>query len=88
MKNASKKQLPSYIIVISSIIIPGSGHVLSGKPLRGFLMICWMFVFGYITFQLTTEVTSFIGRFSGAFAVWVLSVLEVDKLARKKYNRN
>lgn len=88
MKNASKKQLSSFIIVISSIIIPGSGHVLLGKPMRGFLMICWMFVFGYITFHLTTEVTSFIGRFSGTFAVWVLSVLEIDKLARKKYSKN
>lgn len=84
MNNASKIQFQRFIIVISAMIVPGSGYVILGKPMRGFLIICWMFVFGYITFNLTTEQISLVGRFSGAFAVWILSILEIHRLVNKK----
>jgi hypothetical protein len=76
--NISKK-----VTIICAIIIPGSGHVLLGKPLRGLLMVLWMFFFGYITFHLTRTNISIIGRFSGGIAIWLLSILEVSKLLSK-----
>lgn len=84
MNMKSKKEINIWLIVVASIIVPGSGHVLLGKPVRGLLLLFWMFVFGYITFQLTTIEISFIGRLSGGFAVWTISVLEVYRLVRKR----
>lgn len=70
-------------MIVSAMIIPGSGHVVLGKPVRGLLLVFWMFVFGYITFHLTIPEISLVGRWSGGIAVWFLSMLEVRKLAKK-----
>lgn len=48
------------------------------------IMIAWMMVMGFITYQLTEDTRSFIGRYSGGFAVWVLSVIEVHAMVFKK----
>ncbi len=79
------KRMPICLSVLAALIVPGSGHVLLGKSIRGLMMLFWMFVFGYITFQLTTVDISLVGRLSGGFAIWVLSVLEVYQLARKRW---
>lgn len=52
--------------------------------MRGLVMIFWMCIFGYITFRLSPSNISVIGRFSGGLAVWVISVLEVHHLTRRK----
>ena len=80
-----KKRMLTYMTVMTAMVVPGSGHVLLGKPMRGFWMVMWMFAFGYITFQLTTPEISFIGRLSGGFAVWTISVLEAYSLACKHW---
>ena len=68
-------------ILVSAFIIPSSGYVFLGKPVRGLLMLCWAFALGYITYQLTTPDISWPGRLSGGLAVWTLSILETWKLA-------
>ena len=73
-----KRWLP----VVAAIVVPGSGHVLLGKPMRGLVFLFWMLIFGYITFQITTEATSRAGRLSGGFGVWAISVLEAHRIAR------
>ena len=75
-----KRWLP----VAAAVAIPGSGHVLLGRPARGLVFLFWMVIFGYITFHLTTETTSLLGRLSGGIGVWVISVLEAYRLARKR----
>ncbi len=76
-----------WVIIVSSMIIPGSGHVLLGKYTRGMLMVVWMFFFGFITYNITGPDISFIGKISGGILVWVLSVLEVYKLTSKKKSK-
>lgn len=65
----------------AAIVVPGSGHVLLGRPMRGLLLLFWMIVFAAITYQLAPANVSRIGRFSGGFAVWAISVVEVARLA-------
>ncbi len=47
-------------------------------------MLLWMLVMSFITYQLTDESISFVGRYSGGFAILVLSVLEVHNIAGKR----
>jgi len=72
-------------VVLISLIIPSSGYVFLRKSSRGFMMLLWMFLFGYITFQLTSSDISIIGRLSGAFGVWTISVVEIHKMANKMW---
>jgi len=78
------KRIPVWLVVLSAVVIPGSGHVWLGKPMRGMLMLLWIFVFAFLTFQLTTDNISPVGRLAGGFAVWTLSVLEVYRLAKRQ----
>lgn len=78
------KKAKSYFAIIASLLVPGSGYVILGKQFRGLMMLLWMFVFGFITYNLAGENVSFIGHWSGGLAVWVLSVLDVYKITRKE----
>lgn len=79
------KKLHPWVIMIFSLLVPGSGHVLLGRPVRGLLLVLWMFFFGYITFHLTTKDISIIGRLSGGFAIWVVSIFEIYKSTMRRY---
>lgn len=76
--------MPAWLPVIAAMIIPGSGYVLLSRPMRGLLMVFWMFIFGFITFNLSSTDISVIGRYSGGIAVWVMSVIEVYRIAQLK----
>jgi len=78
------KRFKMSLPVILAMIVPGSGHVILGKPMRGLMMLMWMYALGYITFQLTSPDISFVGRFAGGFAVWVVSVMEVYRLSKRR----
>ncbi|MFA5863323.1 MAG: hypothetical protein WC975_01400 [Phycisphaerae bacterium] len=76
--------MKAWVAIASAVVVPGSGHVLLGRPMRGLMMLFWMVLFGFITFHLTTEKISLIGRFSGGLAVWAISVLEVCRITQKQ----
>lgn len=80
--------MPIWLVVLISFVIPGSGYVILGKPVRGLMMVFWMILFGFITFNLTSEDISFIGRVSGGIAIWTLSLVEVYRIAKNGYARN
>jgi hypothetical protein len=77
-------KLKLWILVILAVIIPGSGYVFTGKATRGLLMLMWMFVFAFITFRLTDDSITYIGRLSGGLAVWTLSVVEVYRIGKRR----
>ncbi|MEL7566074.1 MAG: hypothetical protein AAGU27_14465 [Dehalobacterium sp.] len=77
--------MPIWLVVLASFVIPGSGYVILGKPVRGLMMVFWMLLFGFVTYNLTSEEISFIGRLSGGIAVWTLSLVEVYRIAKNNY---
>lgn len=77
------RKVKSYFAIFTSLIVPCSGYVILGKQIRGLMMLMWMFVFGFITYYLAGENISVIGRYSGGLAIWVLSVLDVYKIAHR-----
>lgn len=76
-------KLPRWLIILAAMIVPASGHVLIGKPMRGLTLLFFMGFFAVITFQLTGEDISPVGRLSGGFAVWALSVIEIYSFTRR-----
>jgi hypothetical protein len=73
-----------WLAIAAAVIIPGSGHVLLNRPMRGLLLLFWMIILGYITFRLTAENISAVGRLSGGIAVWAISVVEAANLVRRR----
>lgn len=82
-----KNKLIRWLPVISTLIIPGSGYVLLGKPARAMQMLFFMCFLGFVTFMLTGPDISPVGRFAGGFGVWALSVIEVHQ-AMQLRNQN
>jgi len=76
--------MPTWGPVMATFLVPGSGYVLLSRPMRGLIMIFWMCIFGYTTFQLSSSDISVIGRYSGGIAVWAISVLEVYHITLKR----
>lgn len=79
----SGKRFKTSWVVISAMLIPGAGHVILGKPRRGFLLLMWMYTMGYIVYQLTAPDIPFALRLSGGFAVWAISVVEVYRISKQ-----
>ena len=73
-----------WMATTAAILVPGSGHVLLGRPMRGLLLLFWMIIFATITYHLTPETVSRVGRLSGGFAVWAISVVEVTRMAARR----
>ncbi|GEM_PF-2074198 len=80
-RSRAVRRLRFWGIMVGAFVIPSSGYVFFGKPVRGLLMLCWAFALGYITFQLTTPEIPWMGRLSGGLTVWTLSLLETRTLA-------
>ncbi|MDA8213424.1 MAG: hypothetical protein M0021_16350 [Clostridia bacterium] len=83
MSERPASKLPRWLIILAAMIVPASGHVLIGKPMRGLTLLFFMGFFAVITFQLTGEDISPVGRLSGGFAVWALSVIEIYSFTRR-----
>jgi hypothetical protein len=73
-------------VVAAAAIVPSAGHVILGKAPRGLMLAFWMIALGFITYKLAGPEISFWGRYSGGFAVWVLSVLDAAHLARLRFS--
>lgn len=82
-----EKKMPrkktDWLPLLAAFLIPGAGHVLLGKSQRGMILLFWIAVFGFLTSQLAGEDVSFIGRYAGGFAVWVISILEVYRIIKR-----
>ena len=70
------------MIVVSAILIPGSGHVFLKKPVRGLFYLFWIYAMSYIGFKLSAEELPIFVSFSGGLIIWMSSVLEVGLCIR------
>ena len=77
-------KLPPWVILLAAFLVPGSGHVLLGRPTRGLVMLFWMVIFGYVTFRLAPPGSGFLGKIGGGVAVWALSAVDVARMLGAK----
>ena len=83
-KQPAKPRSP-HLIMLVAIVLPGMGQVLNNTPVRGLLMVFFMFCLGMVSFNLTTPDHSFIGRFAGGLFIYSISVVDAYKWARVRY---
>ncbi len=69
-------------VLAAAILLPGSGHVWSGRPLRGLGFVFFILLLGAATIATAPERASAVGRLSGGLFVWALSVLDAYRIAK------
>jgi high-affinity Fe2+/Pb2+ permease len=75
-------EMSSRKILLSSLLLPGSGHVWLGKAQRGLMFLFFMVMFGWLSHKLMPETASIVGRNIGAVFVYGISVIDAYRTAR------
>ncbi|UVK54108.1 hypothetical protein DBIPINDM_000481 [Mesorhizobium sp. AR02] len=76
-----------YLVLGAAIVLPGSGHVILGVPVRGLQFLFFMVILAWVTAKIAPADASFIGRHAGGFLIYALSILDAYKLARIRHAR-
>lgn len=71
-----KPPLSPFVVLLVAIVLPGVGQVLNNSATRGLLMLSFMFVLGYFTYQLADPHVSIVGKFAGGIFVYAISVMD------------
>jgi hypothetical protein len=79
------RPLNPYVVLLASILLPGSGYVLCGQPKRGFTMQMFMIALAFVTWHLAPETASFAGKLAGGLFVYALTLPESYRLARMRW---
>ena len=71
-----KPPLSPYFVLLVAILLPGVGQVLNNSVTRALLMLSFMLVLGYFTYQLADSSVSIVGKFAGGIFVYAISVMD------------
>jgi len=80
-----RRPLNPYLVLLIAIVAPGSGHWAAGNIQRGMMFAWFMFVLGWVTWNLAGPHASVVGRLSGGLLVYGISILDAYKLARLRW---
>lgn len=78
------KPLPPKLVIAAALVLPGSGQMLNGDPIRGITMQFFMLFLAYITYKVTGPDISLLGRIAGGVFVYLISVLDARAIAIKR----
>ncbi|CAN7660346.1 hypothetical protein [Mesorhizobium sp. LjRoot246] len=71
-----------YVVLGAAIVLPASGHVILGVPVRGLQFLFFMVILAWVTAKIAPPDASFVGRHAGGFLIYALSILDAYKIAR------
>ncbi|MER8444025.1 hypothetical protein NKH52_12540 [Mesorhizobium sp. M1066] len=71
-----------YLVLGAAIVLPASGHVILGVPVRGLQFLFFMVILAWVTAKIAPPDASFVGRHAGGFLIYALSILDAYKIAR------
>jgi hypothetical protein len=74
-----------YAVLALAILLPGVGHVATGRVQRGLVFAFFTVLFMALTYMSTTPEHSFIGRHAGGLFIWALSIPDAYRRARMDY---
>ena len=83
--NTEPTPVSPYLVLGAAIVLPASGHVILGVPVRGLQFLFFMVILAWVTAKIAPPDASFIGRHAGGFLIYALSVLDAYKLARIRH---
>lgn len=75
-------EVSSRKVLVSSLLVPGSGHVWLGIPQRGLMFLFFMVLFGWLSHKLMPETASIVGRNIGAVFVYGFSVIDAYRTGK------
>ncbi len=79
-----KKPYSVNLVTVAAMLLPGSGQMLNGDPVRGITMQFFMMLMAFITYQVTGPEISFVGRIAGGVLVYLVSVLDARGVAVRR----
>ena len=71
-----------HLVLLSAILLPGSGQVWNRQPFRGLIFLFFMGLFGTLTLLTAAPETSIIGKLAGGLFIWALSIPDAYRTAR------
>ncbi len=77
-----KRPLKPYLVLATSILLPGVGQVVNRQPLRGLAFVCFIILLGGFTLKTAAPDVSFVGKISGGLFVWAMAIFDAYKTAR------
>lgn len=90
MKNTEKPETikpplaPIWVLIIA-ILLPGMGQVLNNTPIKGLIMLSFMFILGLITFNLAQPHISMVGKLAGGIFIYALSIMDAYYWAKYRW---
>ena len=82
---ATSAPVNPYLVLGVAVVLPASGHVLLGVPVRGLQFLFFMVILGWITTKMAPADASFVGRHAGGFLIYAFSILDAYKIARIRH---
>jgi len=80
-----KPPLHPYTVLLIALLLPGMGQVVNGTPGRGFTMVSFTVLLGWVTYYTTTPDQSFLGRYAGGIFVYSIAVIDAYRWARYRW---
>ena len=74
-----------YIVLVSAILLVGSGQVWNRQPLRGLTFFFFMVLLGGFTLITARPEVSLVGKLSGGLFVYAMSILDAYRTARIRH---
>ena len=71
-----------YVVLVSAILLVGSGQVWNRQPLRGLTFFFFMVLLGGFTLMTARPEVSLVGKLSGGLFVYAMSILDAYRTAR------
>lgn len=82
MTSSATAPTSPYLVLGAAIVLPASGHVILGVPVRGLQFLFFMVILAWVTAKIAPPDASFVGRHAGGFLIYALSILDAYKIAR------
>ncbi|MFO1353100.1 MAG: hypothetical protein U1F68_21450 [Gammaproteobacteria bacterium] len=78
----ARKPWHPYAVLALALLAPGSGHWAVGQLQRGVAFVWFMFILGWIGWNLTTPAHGLVLRYSGWWLIYGMSILDAYRIAR------
>lgn len=81
----SKRPMHPLLVLALAVVLPGSGQVFNGEPVRGLIFLFFMFLLGGFTLVTASPTVSIVGKLAGGIFVYAIAVFDAYKKARIRY---
>jgi len=85
MSTVSRPPPNPHLVLVSAIILPGSGQVLNRQPVRGLIFVFFILLLGGYTLQTAAPDVSIVGKLAGGLFVYAMAIFDAYKTARIRH---